>query len=193
MTSWHQLVVGGSDAALRAFVAAMENSAGGAATFVFGRDLDLAAEGLGKWLLDLLEGGRHQQVFAPAAAIDLLSEALARRGDDAGLHVHSRSTVESASFGFSTRAYSEEISRSIREALVVDLPQGVRVSDLEEATERNPEAHGAELYAPEHEFTYSASGTISGPFPGVLEAHRRARESEFVDADPISISTSPID
>ena len=57
----------------------------------------------------------------------------------------------------------------MRAALVTSLPPGIAVEGLAEDEEHHPEARGPEPFAPLHEYTYRASGRITGALPEVLE------------------------
>ena len=50
-----------------------------------------------------------------------------------------------------------------------------------------------ELYAPVHCYAYRAWGTVAGPFPGVLELHRRLHPLAFVYEEKLELAAHPVD
>ena len=82
---------------------------------------------------------------------------------------------------------SRALAREIRAALLEALPPTVTVEGLAESEETHPDAHGPEPFAPLHEYTYRASGRITGQLPDVLEIRRRARERDFVEVGALRL------
>ena len=193
MSVWYEISVTGTESAVRGFVAAREAAVSGHEMAVFGRDLDLEGTRLSQRLRELLSKGSHHLVFAPAQlALDLVA-ALRRRGGDAGLELGGVAEVVRAAMRFSVEAFSREVAGRIRAELLAGLPPGVEGEGIVETEERDPDAREAELYTPEHEYVYRASGAFSGPFPGVLELRRRALELPFVKIKGLEFETRPVE
>jgi hypothetical protein len=55
----------------------------------------------------------------------------------------------------------------------------VRLTGFTERQERDPEAKGVELFAPAHELTWQAEGSIEGDPAAVLDLQRRAVAHDF--------------
>jgi hypothetical protein len=190
-TAWHEIVIHGHEDVARAFVGGVVAGSGlGGA--VFARDLELADESLGERLRELFAAGSHHAVFAPDPLAVRLAEALERYGADLGLALGSRRQVVGARFHFRAEVYSRDLAQALRSAVSTALPEGVVIERLTEGEEEVPEAHGAELYAPMHEYTYRAAGEVVGPLPGVLEVRRRARERNFTEVGPVHLETRPL-
>ncbi len=191
MSVWYEITVTGTESALRGFVAAREAGLGGRETAVFGRDLDLEEARFSQRVRELLSGGSRHLVFAPAELALDLAAALRRRGRDAGLELGGLSEVVRARVRFSAVVFSLELAGRIRKELLAGLPPGVEGEAIEEREEQDPEAREAELYTPEHEYVYRASGAFSGPLPGVIELRHRASELPFVKIRAIELETRP--
>jgi hypothetical protein len=191
MSTWHEIVVVGHRDQVRAFVLGFLAGRGGEGG-VFGSDVDLEADSLGRRLRDLLAAGTHHAFFAPAATADALADAIATHGADLGLRVESRRRIDSAEVAFEVEVFSRELAQQVRTALLTDLPEGVRVLDPVEHETVDPEAKGVEMYAPAHDYRYRASGRVVGSFAGVLEMRRRARTIEFVNLKPLKVGATPI-
>jgi hypothetical protein len=191
MSVWYEITVTGIESAVRGFVAAREAGLGGREMAVFGRDLDLEEARFSQRVRELLSRGSHHLVFAPTELALDLAAALRRRGRDAGLELDGLSEVVRARVRFSAVVFSRELAGRIRTELLAGLPPGVEGEDVQEREEQDPEAREAELYTPEHEYVYRASGAFSGPFPGVIELRRRASELPFVKIRAIELETRP--
>ena len=192
MSAWHKLAVKGSENVVRAFLAGLECGLGHRGEFVLAADLEMEGESLGGRIRAYFESLDHVLVFARPEFAERAVEALSSRGGELELEVEGRFLVESASFSFTVETFSPEAARSIKQAMLTALPEDVSAVDVDEKEERDPEARGSELYAPEHEFSYRLKGVIRGAFAGVLEVHRRALETDLVAAGRISIVTSEL-
>lgn len=191
MSVWYEITVTGSESAVRGFVAAREATLGRHETALFGRDLDLEEGRFSQRVRELLSKGSHHLVFAPADLAGDLVAALRGKGRDAGLELGDASEVVRARLRFSAAVFSRELAARIRAELLAGLPPGVEAGEIEEREEQDPEAREAELYTPEHEYVYRASGAFSGPFPGVVEMRRRALELPLVKIRAIELETRP--
>jgi hypothetical protein len=184
---WHELGLKGPEKVVRAFVAGFTAGHGGGPA-IFMTDVDIDTESLTERLRELFAAGSHHGLLAPEAFAEALAVAVKEEGAEAGIHLERRRVIEAASFPFRVEAYARDVARQLRGALVEALPDGVGVEDLVETEEKNPEARGAELYAPLHEFVYRASGRVRGPLAGVLEVWRRARGHDFAEVGPLALA-----
>lgn len=191
MSVWYQISVSGIESAVRGFVAACEATPGAHGAAVFGGGLDLEEARFSRRMRELLSLGSHHLVFAPADLALDIAAALRRGGREAGLELEGMNEVVRARVRFSAAAFSRELAARIRTELLAGLPPGVEGEDIEEREEQDPEARETELYTPEHEYVYRASGAFSGPFPGVLEVRRRALELPFVKLRTVELETRP--
>lgn len=190
MGSWHQLGITGSDKALRGFIAGFEAARGKRVEIAIGTDLGIEASSLATRVRELVAPGTslHAIYCSPATAAELV-QAFGARGREVGLAVTSQCEVLAASFSFEVETFSAEVARAVREQFLDVAPDGVERLAYEAGETHHPDAEGAELYAPDHPFEFRASGTFRGPFPGVVELHRRARTLEHVTATPLTLET----
>jgi len=121
-----------------------------------------------------------------------LTAALRSHGTEVDLNVVGLHEVVGARLPFTVLAFSAEVARGLREQLLDSLPEGVRLSGLEESVEEDPSLRGTELYAPAHGYTFKASGEYLGPLPGVLEMQRRAQVLEFVTPGELTVETTDV-
>jgi hypothetical protein len=160
MPDWHELVMKGSEEALRAFVAGFAAGRGEPAPCLFGQDLGLEPGSLGERLKALLAAGSHHVLLAPARLAGPLAEAVAAHGAGVGLALERRRLIETAAFAFRIEVFSRELAAEFRDVLVKSLPAYVHVDGFSEEEEIHPEARGPEPFAPLHEYTYRASGQV---------------------------------
>jgi len=141
-----------------------------------GTELELAPGGLSEQVRALVGARTHQILFAPQSAARALKEAVR---SDPEMRVEGIREIASAAFDFKVEAFSEAVRDDIRGFLCTALPDGVRLTGFTEREERDPEAKGVELFAPAHEFTWQAQGTVEGDPAAVLDLQRRAVAHDF--------------
>ena len=188
MENWHELIIEGSEKALRAFIAGFCAGRGATAEGVFGADVELEPESIGERLKALFTAGSHHAFFAPASFAMSLAAALAAEGAKVGLRLERQRVIESAAFPFRCEVYSRELARDMRRAFVEALPSGVRVEGLSEREETHPEAAGPEPFAPLHAYIYRVSGRIVGAFEPVLRLWQHAHEREFSEIGSLTLT-----
>jgi hypothetical protein len=187
-SGWHEVVLEGREVAVRAFVTGFLAGFGGRGGGVFGADVGLEPESLGARVRELFSAGTHHVFFAPTDLVAALADAVEEHGADVGVRFESRRLVASASFEFRAETFNRESARAIRSALLSALPPGAQVEDAREQEEARPEARGVELYAPEHDYVWRASGRVVGAIPAVLEVRRRATTLELVETGPFRVT-----
>jgi hypothetical protein len=95
--------------------------------------------------------------------------------------------IISAQFEFSVTCFSKDCAARIR-GYLEDLPSGTHLSADSRFEEfLDPEAAGAEVYAPVHDFEFRGHGVVLGDVEGVLRAHRRIASDELTDAGAIRL------
>lgn len=193
MSVWYEIIITGSEDALRGFVAGCEAALGEQEAVIFGHDLDLEASRFSQRLLELLAVGSHHLVFATSTLAQEVVAALRGRGREAELGLESVHEVVRVRLPFSAEAFSKEIAEIIRQKLMMGLPPGVEGENIEESEERDPSARGAELYTPEHAYLYRVAGTFVGPLPGIIEMRRRARNLPFTKTRALELETRPVE
>jgi hypothetical protein len=177
MSTWYELLIEGSEEALRSF---LEEHPGA----VDGSKLPLAEESLAQRVLGFLGARTHHLLFAPAENAQELARGLERNPD---LRLERLREVESAGFSFEAETPAFPKAQEIRSALHRDLPPGISLVDVRESQQTDPEAEGVELYAPAPDYVYRASGSFQGDLPGILAMHRRLEELDFCKPGAIAI------
>ena len=112
-------------------------------------------------------------------------EVAASSGRD--LHVRLERPIDSASFEFSFETFSRDGARRIQ-GYLRPMPDGVQLSaDSHVEQFVDPEAAGAEVYAPTHDFVFRGKGSLLGDVEQVLRLHRRFDEDEWIDAGALRL------
>jgi hypothetical protein len=193
MSVWYEIIVRGSEEALRGLVAGCEAALGGKEAVIFGHDLDLEASRFSQRLLELFAAGSHHLVFATSRLAEDVVGALRGPGREAELSLESVQEVVRARMPFSAEAFSKEVADRIKQKLLSGMPPGVEGESIEESKAEDPSARGAELYTPEHGYVYRVAGAFLGPLPGIFEMQRRARNLPFTKPKALELETRPVE
>jgi hypothetical protein len=120
--------------------------------------------------------------------LDVFREAIevaASAGED--LHVELERPIDSASFEFSFETFSREGALRIQ-GYLKPMPEGVQLSaDSHVEQFVDPDASGAEVYAPTHDFVFRGKGSLLGDVEQVIRLHRVFDDDEWVDAGPLRL------
>ncbi|HOO72131.1 MAG TPA: hypothetical protein PK926_10250 [Spirochaetota bacterium] len=101
-------------------------------------------------------------------------------------YLKSAQLVKSAQFGFETKTYGRPYAAEIKN-LIKKLPEGVELHNYNPIEKENKDAKGVELYAPEHEYTFEASGTLSGNIGELIELRKTLDEHPLVEVEKIQL------
>jgi hypothetical protein len=187
MPGWYELVIEGAAKAARAFVTGFAAGREAPHAVFVGDDLELEPASLGARLRDLFTAGSHHVFLVPDALAAPLEAAIRACGADVAVRLERSRPIDSLEFAFRVEAYSPDIAADVRAALIAARPPDVRIEALAENEERHPDAHGAEPFAPLHEYIYRASGRIVGPPDAVIRMYRDARTRDFVEIGALHI------
>ncbi|MBV8203034.1 MAG: hypothetical protein JOZ15_20650 [Acidobacteria bacterium] len=198
---WFEIVVEGDADAWEALLVQEEARSGQRA--VRGLDVPLRPESLGERLHELPHDRTHHAAFAPdelgralAATLTAPAAPAAAEAAEAAptLRLEQLREVTGGHFAFTVEAFAEPVAQQIR-AVLASPPHGVEVRSRDEEA-RDPEAGApgaVQLYAPLHCYAYRAWGTVAGPFPGILDIHRRLRALPFVYEEKIELAAHRVE
>jgi hypothetical protein len=94
--------------------------------------------------------------------------------------------VKKVSFEFKFNTANRQAAGAIKR-LLGRHPAGAKLIDYEPKETFDPDAKGAEGYAPLHPYTFSGKGTIVGDVEGVLKVYQKLEGNEFIHSDEIEI------
>jgi hypothetical protein len=92
--------------------------------------------------------------------------------------------ISRAFFTFEFETVSRAVGAEIKDILA-NLPAGLNLRLFKPEEKINPEAKGAELYAPAHDYKYSGTGELSGDIEKLIALHIELVEHDFVKAEEI--------
>jgi len=192
--AWYEIAAEGDAGAWERLLAEQEAGAGERA--VRGPEVPLRPGSGGEHLPGLLDAGSRHLAFVPGELAKRLAAALtAKPAIPPGLRLARLREVTGGHFDFSVEAFSEPAAQEIRAVLGTPAP-GVEVRLTRDEEQREPKAGkpgAVELYAPVHCYAYRAWGTVTGPFPGVLDLHRRLHPLPFVYEKKLELVAHQLD
>jgi hypothetical protein len=188
MSPIHEILLAASEGDLDRLLAGLPPETAG--QVIRGAELELEPGSLSERVRALVGARTHQILFAPPAATQELEAAVGR---DPEIRLEGIREIASAAFDFKVEAYSEAVRDDIRGFLCTALPPGARLTGFTEREERDPEAKGIELFAPAHEVTWQAEGTIEGEPATVLDLQRRAVAHDFCHPGALRIEGREIE
>lgn len=100
--------------------------------------------------------------------------------------VKSVKIIKSASFTFEFITYGKKYADDFKK-LIKKPSKGIKVENYKEDEEVIKEGHGIERYAPEHEYNFAASGTVTGELDEMIEFRDKLCDNPLVKAECIHI------
>jgi hypothetical protein len=189
MPSHRELILGTSLPVVEAFLAGLTRGTAAPYHPCFNECSGVRSEGPVEHLLEKLHletDATH--LILPSREAECLVRALAMPGEGASrIPVRANREIREASFGYRFRVYARPEADAIRQALAA-LPEGVVAEETENREEENPEAKGAELYAPLHAYVLSGRGKMRGPFAPILAVHQTLTAHPMVETEDIVLA-----
>jgi hypothetical protein len=138
--------------------------------------------------LDNVVSGLHREthLVAPLSFLEAMIDAM-QRTQRIKLKAEKIRPLSGASFSFAYKCYSAEEGHAIRELIEHELPEGLSLEDYEVKEEIDPDAKGAELYSPVHDYILKGKGLYRGPFEAVKTMALRLRDQSFIHPDKIEL------
>ena len=116
----------------------------------------------------------------------VIRAAIANSADYFEFEIKESRPVSKADFEFKFKTANRKVAGAIQR-LLGRHPAGVKLVDYKPEEAVNPEAKGAEGYAPLHEYTFQGKGRIVGDVEGVLKVYKKLESNEFIHCDEIEI------
>ncbi len=115
-----------------------------------------------------------------------LRKALEAASGRYGFEIACEDKIERAYFHFEFNTPSRKVADEIKKILG-SLPAGVKHTDYAPEEIVHPDAKGAEVYSPAHEYEFHGKGVIEGDVAGVIDVRAALKEIEFAKADEIEL------
>lgn len=94
--------------------------------------------------------------------------------------------IRAASFKFTAKAYAIKYGSEIKEILSKP-PAGVTIENYKPSETIIESARGVELYAPEHDYTFTAEGIATGEFRSILDFRKKLGDHPLVEVSLITL------
>ena len=102
-------------------------------------------------------------------------------------YIKSAKIIKKASFDFKAKTYGRPYGEEIK-AMLKKLPAGVKLQNYKPKEEIHKSAKGVELYAPDHEYAFEASGTLSGSVMEIISLRKKLDDHPLVETGKITLS-----
>lgn len=181
-----ELIIEGPDDFTRGFVTGFVAARGPKAEVVFDDEAGLADDGL----LQKVKEALHLSREVTHCIVDEQTAVLVREAigaaEEARLSIHSDRVITGGSFAYEFEVFNRDNGAKFLRR-VSDLPQGVTLEEHEQEIKEVPEAHGPELFAPEHEYTLVGKGRAVGPIDKIIWLYKEFDSISQVHVESIHV------
>ncbi len=94
--------------------------------------------------------------------------------------------IKTASFKFEAKAFAKKYGTEIK-GILAKPPVGIKIKDYKPHEEIHESAKGVELYAPDHDYTFTAEGIAIGEFKAILDFRKKLDDHPLVDVSTIRL------
>lgn len=144
------------------------------------------AEALLEW--GSLKSHIHHIILEEEFSIEL-QKMLEKRDDLKNLsidYVKSRKEVKRATFKFEAKAYAKKYGDEIKN--ILETPrEGIKLAEYKPEETIHKSAEGTELYAPDHDYIFTAEGVVTGEFKSVLDFRKILDDHPLVEVSNIRL------
>ncbi len=182
--TFSEVTLKGSPKVVRGFLAGVALGSGECLPYWFHHDEDIISDSGASTahraaaLLHLQTG--DVQFVATGPLVKLLRKVQREAADRGICELNSIVKIKSASCHLSYRAFATRYDEEIQ-ALLRDLPRGVKLVDVEREVHTDPSAKGVEAYAPAHDYEAQGSARLQGRFDLVRAKRLQLRDHPLVE------------
>jgi hypothetical protein len=185
MAGYYEIIVRGDDRDLIPFLAGYAAGCGMSGIY-FAHEAGLHLKPLRE---RIKHHGEVSHVLCPDSHRAKLRQAIAAAAPRFQFEIRDESRIERAYFHFDFDTPSRKVAEDIKRILAA-LPAGVASRDYKPEEIVHPDAKGAEVYSPAHEYVFRGKGVLEGDVGGVIEARARLSGIEFVRCAEIDLHRS---
>jgi len=118
---------------------------------------------------------------------DKFSVAVKNTHNKIAMEIKSSKTIKSASFEFEANFYNKKQADKFK-ALIENLPKGLFLDGLKEEQFVDEVEKDRGVYAPEHDFEYSAAGKVVGDFGAVIELYSKYKKDPMIELSEVNLN-----
>ncbi len=94
--------------------------------------------------------------------------------------------IKKASFSFEAVTYGRKYGEELK-SLLNTHPDGIIMNNYDPKETINEDGKGVEMYAPEHEYTFEASGTLEGDITNLIEYRQKLDDHPLITVHEITL------
>ena len=102
-------------------------------------------------------------------------------------YIKSTKTIKKASFEFKAKTFGKPYGEEIKD-IIKKLSKNLKLANYKPVEKVNKDAKGVELYAPVHDYSFEASGTIAGDLMEVIDMHKKMDYHPLIEVSKIKLS-----
>lgn len=160
MFGYREFVFEGSLPVVKAFLLGLQAGRRWRGGIRFCEECSVAGESRGHKMLEKLGLEKDKtHVLVAKKHAEAVTAAVREHGKALGLALRADRKIKGAAFEYEFAIYQKATATRIKKLLNA-LPAALEQIDEVEKEEERPEAKGAEMYAPEHDYVYSGRGEI---------------------------------
>ncbi|MCD4691304.1 MAG: hypothetical protein K8R79_00195 [Calditrichales bacterium] len=176
-----EIVIEGPFMLVKGFLVGFLSAAKPDGKYFFHRKAGIHRETLKGFLKELFELDNHVHLCIETALVDRFVESAKLYSEITGMKIQSVKPINTAGFSFAYELYNEDIAAKAKK-LISNISEGVKVVDYLPVEEKDISGAGVEAYAPLHEFTSRAKGTITGDFEGVIDLYLKIKRGDLSES-----------
>lgn len=134
-------------------------------------------------------GKKYSNFIVEESMLEKATESLTAFAEEVEISVESFFEVTGLSFEFEMKIYSEELGDSVK-SIIQERNSAIQLAGYDPEEIIKEGAEGAELYAPEHDYTLQGKGDVSGPFSPTLSFYFRLKDISQVKLTPLTIEVA---
>lgn len=94
--------------------------------------------------------------------------------------------IKSAAFTFKAKAYGKKYGAEIK-SILSKPPEGIKIRDYKPHEEIRESSKGVDLYAPDHDYVFTAEGMAAGEFRAILDFRKKLDDHPLVEVSTIRL------
>lgn len=185
MADYYEIVIKGDHPKLAAFLSGYAAAGGLSRACVFAADSGFHVSALRERIKH--HGEVNHAICRPADRAKIRSAIKKAANDfDLDFEIVEERKIARAYFHFEFDTPSRDVARKIK-AVLDRLPRGVRAADYSPHETMDPDAKGAEVYTPTHDYQFCGKGVVEGDVGGVIDTRDALHEIDFTHCDEIEV------
>jgi len=183
MATYYEFIIKGDDEPTRAYIEGYFRGKGVERGYLFVEDNPISVQHL-KEVVKF--GGGVFHVLCTATIKPSLESAIRSAPEELELEIMETHKLRRAYYHFKFKTANRDVAKEIKK-IIEELPEDTHVTDYDPQEIIDPSAHGAEGYAPVHEYVFKGKGVIEGDPGGVWQTYGKMVEHDHVHCDDVVV------